>query len=72
MKVDTFKEDLTKTFKAWPRNCLERIEKEEDREFFKRMLSDRKASMSGEDNNLSKQEARKRKRKKKKEKRKQS
>ena len=69
-KVSTFKEDLTKTFKAWPRDCLERIEKHEDREFFKSMLSDRQAYMSGIDKNLSKQEANIRKRKQEEEKRK--
>lgn len=62
-EINDFKESLTKTFKAWPRDCYEKITIEEDKQFFKSMLTDRKACMIGIDRNLSKQESNTRKRK---------
>ena len=61
-RIHAFKESLTKTFKAWPRNCLERIELEEDKLFFKSMLTDRQACMLGVDKNLSDAEIKRKRR----------
>ena len=48
-KMCIFKEDLSKTFKAWPRDCMQRINNNEDKDFFQSILTDREASMIGID-----------------------
>ena len=55
-RIEAYKNALQKTFKVWPRNALEKIEKEEDRKFLISMNTDRKASMLGTDESLSKSE----------------
>ena len=62
-KMRIFKEDLSKTFKAWPRDCMQQIDNSEDKDFFQSMLTDREASMIGIDKTLSTLESNKRKRK---------
>ena len=45
--VTKFREDLDKTFKAWPRNVREKMEIQEDIDFLISMEGDRKASIAG-------------------------
>ena len=45
--VTKFREDLDKTFKAWPRNVREKMEIQEDIDFLILMQGDRKASIAG-------------------------
>ena len=45
--VTKFREDLDKTFKAWPRNVREKMEIQEDIDFLILMEGDRKASIAG-------------------------
>ena len=52
-----FQENLDKTFKMWPRNVIDRITNENYKLFFQSMITDRKWSMGGKDQPLSKQEA---------------
>ena len=63
VKIDGFIENLSCTFKLWPRNAMKLISLEEDRLFLKSMMSDRNASIAGIDSRLSKTEENIRKRK---------
>ena len=49
-KICSFKEELLTTMKFWPRNVLDRISNEEDRQFLISMMGDRKACMGEVDN----------------------
>ena len=61
-RINQFKEELDKTFKLWPRDVMERIENEEDRNFLSSMMTDRKWSMDTVDKKLSITEEKVRKR----------
>ena len=52
-KILNFKDKLETTMKFWPRNALERIHNEEDRQFLISMMGDREACMGVEDTLLS-------------------
>ena len=45
-RIEDYKNDLQKTFKVWPRNALEKISIEEDRQFLISMDTDRVATMT--------------------------
>ena len=62
-KIEEFKQYLEKTFKVWPRDAFDRIDNEEDRQFLQSMATDRKASMVGTDESLSKIEQKRHQRK---------
>ena len=50
-RIDEFKLRIKeKTMKFWPRNVLQMMDNEIDKAFLQSMMSDRKASMSGQDN----------------------
>lgn len=55
-RILEFKDKLEKTMKFWPRNAMERITLEEDRQFLLSMINDREASMGTVDGVLSKSE----------------
>ena len=63
VNINGFIENLSCTFKLWPRNAMELIPLEEDRLFLLSMMSDRNASNAGVDGSLSKTEEKVRKRK---------
>ena len=48
-KIKKFKEDIGNTFAFWPRNALELITIEEDRQFLINMMGPRSASFGGSD-----------------------
>ena len=52
-RINDFKERLDKTLKLWPRNALDRIKNEEDKQFLQSMMTDRVASMGQVDKVLS-------------------
>lgn len=51
-KINSFKEKLKTTMKFWPRNSLEKIKIEEDKQFLISMMTDRKATMGSIDTKL--------------------
>jgi len=52
--INLFKDKLKTTMKFWPRNILERINIEEDKQFLISLMTNRKASMGALDTKLKK------------------
>ena len=63
-KFSSFKDKLNRTMKFWPRNVLEKITNEEDKEFLVSMMTDRKATMGSVDSVLHSTEKKRLERKK--------
>ena len=61
-RIQEFKIKMPETMKFWPRDAMDKIENEEDKQFLLSMQNDRKASMSGVDKVLHQKEMRKEKR----------
>ena len=51
-RITNFKEGLNKTMKFWPRDALDHMVNEEDKEFLQSMMGDRAATMAGVDKRL--------------------
>ena len=61
-RINKFKEDLNKTFVFWPRNVLEKISIEEDREFLINMMGPRTVTVGREDKKFAMTQEKKQKR----------
>ena len=60
-RIQEFNIKMPETMKFWPRDAMDKIENEEDKQFLLSIQNDRKASMSGVDKVLHQKEMRKEK-----------